>query len=1007
MSDHEHEPLPAPRVNLRLLLLGAVLISLTAGLGLQLWSAFDNARRQRDERAARLAALQRGPVARGFADDSLIEVASEVRLATARSAFASVAAQRVRKQSWRFWDQSLPTPETIRTQATVAEEYLRFRLRELEAYRTRTQDQGPARTAGEAFLDAYLRQVATRRNDPRAQPGLRDLATKAIDAGSRDPMIRVHHANLQWEGGRDREECRTLLLEALRDLADSGYPRIVASYGRLYLRDFIPAEDSDRRVAALRDALPALVAWLEEEAADPAWTRSSMERVSRLYRSWPAADRRLFLLALTEARAIDPYIPHTLLGEVFMDQGWSSRGWRWAAQVRPDQWKGFEKYMQMATDHLEYAWSLRPDLPYAPALMIQIAMGGQGSGEGTRFWFLQTIEAQYDDASAYESYLFSLTTRWGGRPGLILGTGRFCLETDRFDTRIPYMALEAVDTHRIYELDKGETLANAPDAVELLRKFLTHRKAAIAGRGMAALHEADGSYRSLLLRLLESAGLRHEAALLLTEVGEDLNWIDQRKDNRPGRYLAARLVAEDAGDAAAIAAFDDRLRGPLLPGFGPADVALLETEWTALRGRAPAQPGPHDYFRHAEAMLGQLRDFAAGNWVALRAEAPLWGWEPYADEWFADPEVGVTLSARAARAPLVCLRPLIGLQPPFEAEAVLVIPDPAPYPGAVGIGWSREGDAQVFSRPQGLTLGAVEASLSMRHPEKKLERRDRGYVSHVGWHSANFPLEAGVPHRIKFKTWGTEVEFQVDDLARSEPLPAGLESRGWLAFGTVSPQDQPESRGRRAGAVIFRDVRFRRLDAPRPPAAGLPREERLQYWSARMTRDPADLIAAVQVARLRVEGEEFEAALAGADAIRQQWPRANKVPAIRGAALKGLRRYEEALREFEAAGEEWEDDPESDGHWGEILSSAPQESLRDPQRGLSKSEFAVRIARTPHTCAAFAAAQAAQGNFEQAVALQEEAIRGASEGQLAEFRERLTLYQNKQPYRLPEPAAEK
>ncbi|MSR61466.1 MAG: tetratricopeptide repeat protein [Planctomycetes bacterium] len=83
-----------------------------------------------------------------------------------------------------------------------------------------------------------------------------------------------------------------------------------------------------------------------------------------------------------------------------------------------------------------------------------------------------------------------------------------------------------------------------------------------------------------------------------------------------------------------------------------------------------------------------------------------------------------------------------------------------------------------------------------------------------------------------------------------------------------------------------------------------------------------------------------------------------------------------------------------------ILASAAEDELRDPQRALELARRAVQATqrRDPPTLEALAAALAAGGDFERAVAVQEEALRLLPPNQQGAARERLELYRRDAPY---------
>ncbi|AMV20828.1 hypothetical protein [Planctomyces sp. SH-PL14] len=991
-----------PKGNVRLAILGALLLSLLSGYLLQLRLAAAARQQEQAERQVRLLKTEQQEVRGGHVPDSLLDRLSQTR----RDAFPDAEDQARELRGERLAadakDEDRLVLEPAVTDAVVSAEYLQFRFRERDAYRRLTKDVGPAREAGEAFLTAYISQYGARNNNRINNDELRLLGEKAIEAGSRDPLVRTHLANVQALSTGETEGPRSMLEEAVRELPLTGYPRIVKSYALVYLLDFDAREDWATQEKRLEAAVTGLVEWLAEEKSHPKWTRSAYERTYRLWRAWTTRYRDRLLAALLESETADPYVTHTLAGEYYVDRAWTSRGGGWAVEVLPEQWEGFAKYLEIATGHLQLAWSLRPDLPYAPERMIPIAMAGHGTGNSERFWFRRTLEGQCDLYKAYNSYLYSLTSRWGGSTNRILAVGRMCLETDRFDTLIPYQALEAVEKVRDLELDKGETLTSVPSAAELLKDFLVRRRAYIDRNRLGDLYEANGAYRSRMIQLLEACGLVVETGPIYRDAGADLNWTELRKGGRPGRYFAARRVAESDGNSSLIAALDERLRRPIGPEARGTGLDQIEAEWKLLRGQAAPAVGPHDFFRHTEVMIGQLRTFLKGEWVGLDPQGDLWGWEPYADRWDVENGVGVTLHRRHGGERQPCLRPLINPQPPLEVEVLVEVLDPAPYPEEIGIGWTRENRTDLMDREREFPLAAIEVEEQVEGNPPNRFRLATARVAFATRAFSRVPLRGAGPHRLKVKLWPGNVEYQADDAWFSHDLPQPVAPDGFLAFGATWPP--AEGHDGRLGSFRLSGVRYRRLTVGPPPVYNAPREERIRYWAERRERDPDDLVARVSSVRLRLELHEYAEALADAEALLRERPAVNQVRVLKGMALRYLARYPEAVRELQAALEEWQDTPDACWVLAEIFAGAPDPAVRSAEKSRALAESSLNMYRTlrPYQMvAALAAAHAESGEFPKAVELQEEALRTTDATEREIYEERLERYRQGKPFRLP------
>ncbi len=271
-----------------------------------------------------------------------------------------------------------------------------------------------------------------------------------------------------------------------------------------------------------------------------------------------------------------------------------------------------------------------------------------------RFWFLRTIEALYDEESAYRSYLYSLTTLLGRPERSILEGGPASLEQTASTPGSPTWPLRPRRPSGFAELEENETPADAPEAVDLLRAFLARRKKAIADRGMNALREADARYRPALLQLLESAGFEEAAAFWSRSETTSTGSLERRTT---GRAVVWRPVARGRGRRRRRRLPPSMpLRGPLAPAANPAESA-------AARGGAAEAPGfgsrPSRSARLLSAHGGDVPrsgGSTGGNWVTLRPEFACGGWEPYADQWFADPAEGVCLGPLRGFPCSACVR---------------------------------------------------------------------------------------------------------------------------------------------------------------------------------------------------------------------------------------------------------------------------------------------------------------------------------------------------------------
>jgi len=972
------------------------------------WVTYHGPRLKADrDRQARADAMRDAFEAATEPANPSFEKAAAKRIVEARAAQGAIASLRKQKKEiTRRIGRGLPIPSPLSTTEMVTARFLQFRLRELDFYRTRTKDQGAAREAGEAFLNPYLEQHGRRDVTGIDYPALRKLGDAAIAAGSRDPMVRTYHAIVLRESGEPPEVPRNTWTEVLRELEGTGFPRMVPLYAAASLWGDSSEEARTREAAALAFHF-AIVEWLKEESRDPQWLESVCERLWTFWHQLPSEERQRLAARCLLEEEIDPYIAHALAGTHFVDRAWQQRGGGWSANVKPDRWEGFEQNLKAASEHLQYAWSLHPELPYAPERMIPIAMAEGPADEDAYFWFVRTTEARFDEWAAYDSFSRSLTSRWGGQRQWLYDFAGDCIDTQRFDTFVPYAAINAILMVEQYELGEKERLADDPHAVRLADQFVLARERFRKGHPETPLFDASGASRSEVVRMLAACNLEVECGVFLNETQGKLDWTRLVHQNRPGRYLAARSRAATKETVASLLAFDARLREPIDPAAAPDSLVPLEQESRTLREQAGAAGA--DYFRHADEILRQRRAFLAGDWVELPLDRSLAGAEPYADDWSVDPpkdrpaadaaENSLRLSGRRGQTSQLALRPLAGFRPPLQIELEIDVQEPAPYPPRIGIGWSRERLTTYQDRGGQLPLLALDVQESKRWDAPAPERSDMACISFWGGNqSSNLFLADGPPHRLAARLWDDHCEFRIDEGWLASPLKERLDPEGWLCLGSCWPDVHRPV----AGAFALRGIRLRRLASGTPPAETEPLDERSRYWEERVATDPGDIVALAKLTRVRFEQGRDDDVVELASRAHAIAPQVNGVRVWKGTVLARRGEYAAAIAEWEPAHNEPGDDYELCWRMGEVLACVPDDAIRNTQRALQLARFGCGGdgSKNPQAHAALAAAYAGQGQFEEAIKAQEEFLKSAKTTD-HDGTERLALYRDEKPFRFP------
>ena len=145
---------------------------------------------------------------------------------------------------------------------------------------------------------------------------------------------------------------------------------------------------------------------------------------------------------------------------------------------------------------------------------------------------------------------------------------------------------------------------------------------------------------------------------------------------------------------------------------------------------------------------------------------------------------------------------------------------------------------------------------------------------------------------------------------------------------------------------------------------------------------------------------EFEKAIADYDEAIRLSPNYAAAYGNRGYARKQLGNYEEALKDYTVAIHLAPDQPTPHNDLAWLLATCPEEKFRDGMRAVEHAKRAVELTggKDWNTLDTLAAAHAAKGEFDEAVATVETAIELAPEEARAGLEERRQLYASKKPF---------
>lgn len=180
-------------------------------------------------------------------------------------------------------------------------------------------------------------------------------------------------------------------------------------------------------------------------------------------------DVDLCMDTIFQSKHMDPWIALVAKGFYHIALGWNYRGNGYAASVTDENMKKFKAEIAKARKDLVQAYELHPEYPEAAAKMISVSMAVPGDVD-MRQWFDRAIKAHFDYLYAYDDMLWALRPRWRGSHDEMLKFGIECLNTERFDTRVPSQFL--VSLFKIGdELDNWRKPYQWPGIYDLIQKY--------------------------------------------------------------------------------------------------------------------------------------------------------------------------------------------------------------------------------------------------------------------------------------------------------------------------------------------------------------------------------------------------------------------------------------------------------------------------------------------------------------------------------------------------------
>ena len=292
---------------------------------------------------------------------------------------------------------------------------------------------------------------------------LKQLAQRLGQAGCTDPLVAYCRAKTyQWFPHLQGEAaaCHQLVEEALDSPALPASRKAWATIqqiGRELNRVDMTLERTRELAARYSQHLKECIAAQEYEGIERLFT----EQVTR-YEFGHISDKKMAIhSAVVEAMQphSDTWYAATVLGWIEIRRAWHARD---NGKSPKKSKRGLVNHMKKASSWLCRAYQQAPEPPLAATLMITVSQM-HNSDLNPRQWFDRAVAAQFDYASAYQRYRWSLAPRWGGDVAVMMAFAKECADTGRFDTSVPEVFLDVIqeivqDTKRSQQSKLTDTI---------------------------------------------------------------------------------------------------------------------------------------------------------------------------------------------------------------------------------------------------------------------------------------------------------------------------------------------------------------------------------------------------------------------------------------------------------------------------------------------------------------------------------------------------------------------
>ena len=181
------------------------------------------------------------------------------------------------------------------------------------------------------------------------------------------------------------------------------------------------------------------------------------------------------------AKAADPWFGLMAEAKAENSTAWKCRGGGYVGKVTEEGWKGFYEHLGKATNLLERAYRLHPELPETSALMMEVMAPIDKDAMNT--WFDRVLALEVDNQNAWQTLMFYSLPRWHGSVQDLRDLSAILATITRKDASgLRYLSAQVLATAAIEENPKDPS-AFFRDP-ELRARYLSALRPLVDGEGV-------------------------------------------------------------------------------------------------------------------------------------------------------------------------------------------------------------------------------------------------------------------------------------------------------------------------------------------------------------------------------------------------------------------------------------------------------------------------------------------------------------------------------------------